>query len=424
MENKWEDAEVEINYLKNNNNNPALSNIYNFYLTLFKYQKNEIKTALKDNRVLKEVYESPKTEKYILNVVVWGESYLENFLNYFLPSFFAEGNADELLKNTESIFVIHTTSSTRNFLKKSKKFKAFSKKFNFEFFVFPDALTLGEGYCRSPFFTTLNLFTIHLAQQRNAGVVFLAADIILSTQYFRLLAQIRNNDKHAIFCVHPRLDSAKLQATLHSPSHRINDTLAITSIELGHLAKKTTNPVLNNNFVTNETVGTTWPYQLYWDKGVDGFVIHGFHHHPLLFSPSLLKKYNGNFFFSNDSNFLSFIEDIDPTFSNCYVIPDDSIGLSVELTEEGEAAIPVDILTTREIAIWGETQLELHRWLFEQRVTLGHKKTASENSLFEDEDNFVKEVVSEMKNIRKQHGRRPYIAGVAPDMSDLYPQDF
>ena len=101
------------------------------------------KTYVRSNKKREE--QNPEKLRILFSLVVWGDSYIENFLDLCLPSMLAEGNFSNLSNNRISKFEVRTTPEDKNRLLQNRTFQYLQQIITVEF-VDLDPSISGDKY--------------------------------------------------------------------------------------------------------------------------------------------------------------------------------------------------------------------------------------------------------------------------------------
>ena len=222
-------------------------------------------------------------------VPVWGESYVQTFLDYCLPAQLSRDNIPALGGDTANSYTIHTTRSDYERIAASPSFRALQGMLavTVEFLdsdLSPthDAASYGKYQVKSKCY----LRALERAAEHNAAVVALNADVVLANGFVRTAVDLLSNGKRVMEVPGPRGLRDPIGRTLVS-RYRAADgpSITIEPTQLSALWVKNMHPQLKMHFVEGPEGAPFHPSHLYWTVGNEGVVIRGFHLYPIVIYP-------------------------------------------------------------------------------------------------------------------------------------------
>ena len=81
------------------------------------------------------------TKKIILSTTIWGTEYINNFLNYTLPSLISKGNILDKFEGFQLSFFISTRRKNLSLFNKNKNIKKITKHLNLKYILIDDFLS-------------------------------------------------------------------------------------------------------------------------------------------------------------------------------------------------------------------------------------------------------------------------------------------
>jgi hypothetical protein len=145
---------------------------------------------LKDDAVRRaHVHLDPDRPAYVISSVVWGPSYIDNYLNYMVRSLLAPGNLPGL-RDYEIYFSIVTTPEGRDRIRQHRAYGDMCAYGQVHFFLFPEELTEvgnptapGDAYYQ--LYGVMDHVSIAFAKALGAGIFLLPVDCIVATGSLR-----------------------------------------------------------------------------------------------------------------------------------------------------------------------------------------------------------------------------------------------
>jgi SAM-dependent methyltransferase len=359
---------------------------------------------------------APERRRFILALPVWGPRYIKDLLTVAIPSLLGAGNVSDFVSEIDLEVVFYIDRDSQETLETSPVLAALRACATCSIVLLPDflfdpryAFIWGQKNSVLAYAHRLALLT---AKQKNAGIIFWAPDVLCSENYLRAVKMPILDNKEVIFCFHPILDREQILRRLR-PEHRsAYGTLSVSPDELKALLRPELMPLLRV-IMFNGGVHTSWPWMIMRAASNGGFELRAFYHHPLVLSAAIVERYQGQVFFSNDSDLLPLLAGNAPDFSNWHLMAGHEPAAVCQLTTAAEvswAAIGdrrADLLSDREISHWGYRQSAIARWLFAQPVVAGPANGNAGEIAWSDAERIV-DRMNEMENTLGPHA---YIAG-------------
>jgi len=222
-------------------------------------------------------------------VPVWGEDYVQTFLDYCLPAQLSLGNIPALGGASGNSYTIHTTRSDHERMAESPSFRALQQmiEVTVEFLEVeqPPAHDTPAG---DKYRVKSDCYRIALrrAAARGAAVFALNADILLANGFVRTAADLLSRGKLVIEVPGPRGLRDPIGQTLVSRYRGVDDvSITIEPTELAALWLKNMHPQLEMHQVEGPEGAPFHPSHLYWTVGNEGVIIRGFHLYPIVIVP-------------------------------------------------------------------------------------------------------------------------------------------
>lgn len=286
---------------------------------------------------------------HIINVV-WGEEYVETFLEKSLPFQFSPGN----LENFDGIYILYTTVEDEKVIREHPHFKTLESFLTVEFRTIT---------CEGNAYTLMTACHCDAIKQGNAkGVplIFLSPDSILSRGLFSYLQENIDQGKRLVAICSMRTSMEKMESQL-APFNYSSQALAKIAIQNRH-------PYSEKCFI-NEGKTLERPSQIYFSLDETNVLVRAFHLHPLLLWP-------------RDQTILPlvttdgphFLERAVPNFKEWKVITDCTRVSLFELSKES---------FLQEARVKPLTPFSFYRWA-DVHVTAGHRFFAKHSIILGD----------------------------------------
>jgi len=237
-----------------------------------------------DNRPSKRIPKNLAELKVVYSVVVWGDSYVDNFLSISLPSLLAHGNLTNLPNNHHCLFLIHTRPADVVVFERSPQFQALKNMMPVKFMeVNLDASIYPDKY------SILNAAQSQ-AIQRSRGfdaVIFAYADFVWGEGAIRNgLTRLAEGNDAVVMPVPPLVFEDFFDLLERNSEQYFNfdagfAQLNISSRKLVELGKKIMHPMMRDNIIGLDR-NTVNPAYVLWAGPHDDLLIRCFHIHPLV----------------------------------------------------------------------------------------------------------------------------------------------
>jgi len=223
-------------------------------------------------------------------VPVWGEGYVQTYLDYCLPAQLSPGNIPALGIGRGHRYTIYTTRSDYERMAGAQSYRALQQMIavTVEFLdatlsVKPDAQAVDKYRVKSECYR----HSLKRASEDGEAVFALNADIVLANGFVRTAVDLLANGKRVIEVPGPRGLRDPIARTLIS-HHRASDgaSISIEPTELSALWMRNMHPQLKMHFVEGPKGAPFHPSHLYWAVGEEGVIIRGFHLYPILINPT------------------------------------------------------------------------------------------------------------------------------------------
>lgn len=251
-------------------------------------------------------------------VPVWGESYVQTFLDYCLPAQLSPDNIPALGGCSGNSYTIYTTRSDYERIAAAHAYRALQRVIavTVEFLdseLSPAHYAPTDGKYRVK--SECYRHALQRAAERRVAIVALNADILLANGFVRTTVDLLARGKRVIEVPGPRGLRDPIGRTLIS-RYRGGDgtSINIEPTELSALWMKNMHPQLKMHCVEGPEGAPFHPSHLYWSVGEEGVIIRGFHLYPIVidargsavgFSTTIDDDLVGNLGLSQDEVFLA-----------------------------------------------------------------------------------------------------------------------
>lgn len=226
--------------------------------------------------------EQSKKEKFHLILAVWGETYINLFLNVSLPSLMAEGNLPVLYSDEKQDFYIYTRSED---IKQFEEHIAFAKVKDFFTIVYVNIdIEFPAGHSWSVM-TSCHNHAVRQAFQKRSTMILLIPDHIYADGSFRTLLRLYREGYHAVLVLQLAVKRDVFLEECLKLYNRETHTLAIDARRLLALWQKYRHP--NSDFYSCDLTHfpNYSPCLLRWQIDNNTFVVRSTQFTPFLIHP-------------------------------------------------------------------------------------------------------------------------------------------
>ena len=274
-----------------------------------------------------------------ISTIVWGASYVRNFLEYSLPTMLSDGNLPALPDLDQVKYMIGTTPNDEVQMRASEVFRKLESIIDVEVFH------IDHHFSRNKYQTVSRCQSECINRSRDADVIFFAyPDFVWGDGSLRNAATTMAQGHDGFFCQVPMLreeniDNVYAEIEAHQADGvddplRQRTKLTVSCRELVRRVIEDPNPLMTAYRVDGGYF-TSWPVCIYWTVPEQGWLMRGFHIHPVALR---VQHENPYFFFPFDISLdEEFAASILPTGARVYV-PTDSDEFAVcSLREDSDS---------------------------------------------------------------------------------------
>ena len=272
--------------------------------------------------ILKSSVTSEVPSAFHLVALVWGNEYIDPFLEFSLPSLLAPGNIPSLAAVAPVVFKFFTQATDVSRLTADPTVEALRKVAEVRFETVDDQIK-SDKYA---VMVTCHKEALQDAHLVSAAVVFVVPDAVQSDGSFATVATVVQAGKRVVIV--PSLRVVKESVTLQLRRQYMptpGKPLAASARELVRLGISHMHPDCRTRFWDSKDF-TPNPVTVQWRVDDDGFILRGFHLHPLLIFPT---HSSGNALSTLDDDLLLLAC---PDYDLFHVVEDSDDGFFVDLS--------------------------------------------------------------------------------------------
>ncbi len=228
--------------------------------------------------------------RYDIFVTLWGKKFVEKYLTYSLASQLAPGNLPALAGKSDIHYHIYTDRESEAHFYPAIAPLQELVDVHFQFYEdidYRDGKKLSDVMVDSDPGTikhnvqgiTARHMLSRMAQVSDAAAILLDSDFIISDGAFARLHDWRLQGKRAVSTLLLRLTDEGAGSSLASDLSAYLEPRRLVSLVMEHM-----HPAARSFFVDADKF-TTYPHQLFWPVGDQGFVAHCLFPHPLMVIP-------------------------------------------------------------------------------------------------------------------------------------------
>ena len=292
--------------------------------------------------------------KLSICVVVWGEEFVETFLNYSLLSILSEDNLPDLAKKVKISVNIYTNKKGFQTIKKSEPFKILSEFASISFFLVKGTKILG------PYRSMNDCHRHFISKNKKNSLMIICPDTIFSNSALGYLYDIHSAENKSICIFTPRTAKQEL-LQIYEEKLKKDDKFALNNSDLLNLALEnlhieTKSMILNSKL--EKSVGSGGFYL----ENLDGLIGSQFHYYPILFKLTESGKLPN---ISIDSDFL---DKLTTDYNNLIVINDAKECCIIDITDRNRVShLSNESRSVFQIVQWANGNTgEINRKLFDE----------------------------------------------------------
>jgi hypothetical protein len=229
----------------------------------------------------------------VIGSVVWGQRFVDKFMDYCLPSLLAPGNIPSLARKRKVVHSIVTTEADRDRIVAHPAFARLRELAEVVFTCFPqEFLERREqsGYNFYHFYGLLDHQSVFMASALQADLYLLPIDCVYSRDCLRNFSSYLERDADCCSVGSIEAIESELRAWLDVDTRRRANVLDLPSRELVQAASEHPDRYFRSlTMRPDNTEFCAHPRELVWPLA-DGLAIHSIFMHPLAVSARLLSR--------------------------------------------------------------------------------------------------------------------------------------
>ncbi|MDB5799582.1 MAG: hypothetical protein JWL63_521 [Rhodocyclales bacterium] len=220
-----------------------------------------------------------------LTVAVWGDSFIELFLDYVLPSYLSPGGIPELtLRGYSATFWLYTRTFERSRIEEHPQYKRLAGFVRTELICI-DELQDISGH-QTPYETMNACHSNFMARAATAkaAMIFYSPDAFWSAESMRYTLDQVERGKRAVLMAGVRAEKEAVLHSIRSLAPRILER-GLSSRELVDLLVQFPHKITRTLCWNAEQMDIGWASHLYWPLGSAGYLGRCFHLHTFFVHP-------------------------------------------------------------------------------------------------------------------------------------------
>jgi len=252
--------------------------------------------------------------KFYIAIPVWGESYVDVFLNTSLPSLMAAGNLPYLCQQAQVVFTVYTTLEFLPMFQHSNLIKTLQQKAE----VCLEAICIpckehysaeSSGYNVAMYEAKTNVYKDNICKAQlnndeNNVIISLNADMVFSNNFLQKCHEVLLQGKKVVEVVGPRGMASEISEALHKQYRNIDNVISISSRNLLKLWINYIHPMLDIHLWEGDSKYFNCSH-LMWPIGDgpgNGWAAHCFFLYPIVL---VLPKHQVDFSSTIDANLVT-----------------------------------------------------------------------------------------------------------------------
>ena len=229
----------------------------------------------------------------VIGSVVWGQRFVDKFMDYCLPSLLAPGNIPALARKRKVVHSIVTTEADRDRIVAHPAFARLRELAEVIFTCFPQEFLERREQCGYNFYHFYGLLdhqSVFMASALNADLYLLPIDCVYSRDCLRNFSSYLEGDADCCSVGSIEAIEPELRAWLDGENRRRADVLDLPSRDLLQAASEHPDRYFRSlTMRPDNTEFCAHPRELVWPFA-DGLAIHSIFMHPLAVSARLLSR--------------------------------------------------------------------------------------------------------------------------------------
>jgi hypothetical protein len=213
---------------------------------------------------------------------VWGDKYIETFINYIVPTHLDSSNIPHLSQTHKVKYTIYTTKKDMTRLLKEESLIILQKYASLEIKLLSPR-RIKDVYGTYSFVHNNEL---KISAKNDEAVYLLNADILLSNNFFTTTLSIIKKGYKSVNIIIPRTDIEIFE------KYRSLNQFETKKFKADYLIKlwlRNPHKLMRYHFMNDKSNTKILPASLYWMNSKQGAYIRSFHLHPVVILPKKLK---------------------------------------------------------------------------------------------------------------------------------------
>ncbi len=311
-------------------------------------------------------------KKLIVSVLLWGESYTNIFVKYFIPSLLSPNNLPAVARKREIILDLFIASADWQLVKNSPSFRELEKILTVNMIEVPEDLTKNELHPHPGFryeiYGNVHQVSMRRAKKLNADIICLAPDGVHADGSYANMVKFIDEGYEAVAFTTVRGQAETIFPSLDQLRDDATNVLTILPQELMRIAANNIHHTFNA-FIpleTNEHFETS-SVVLYPDP--QGMILRVFHIHPIIMSSDCVQKecpIDGQ---TVDAGFMSQMFSEPESWENIKIVTDSDEIAILDLTHiiSGYVHTPGKFSKEKTAARAGDFD-PIHHWVFSHPI--------------------------------------------------------
>lgn len=221
--------------------------------------------------------------------IIWGPQYIQNYLNYTLPSELAEDNLP-YFANKNATYLILTRDEDAVSIKKHPLYKKLCEIIKVDFFLIDTILSQMSNPSISKYsiFSAFHQIAILLLINSKSSAVFIPADGIWGRGSLKRISEIHESGYLSIFLLGSRVTRDSFCQSIER-FRAADGILTLSNRTLADITIKNLHPQMNS-FFWNASAPSLYPSTFIWQMSDNTLLLRCFHLHPILVDNELLIK--------------------------------------------------------------------------------------------------------------------------------------
>ncbi len=292
--------------------------------------------------MITEANQSPaahaKEEKdVIIAITLWGDTYCDLFLKYFIPTMLAPGNIPNLAKTREVILDLYINDSLHQKLVSADPFLALKAACSVNLRTFPDTIVHNNEMQRDPnlryyVYGGFHHVSLYRARAMDAYVICIAPDGIHSDGSFSSYINFLDLGHKVVLFTSTRGQAETLIPILDEIRDKSGGVIALLPEKIVDLSTRHIHQEFLQYMMTTENHNFPDVFSRWFWLTKHGFVSRNFHLHPIAISPDTLKGDINFCFLTVDDTLVERILPHSDQWDDIKIIQDSNDGVMLDLT--------------------------------------------------------------------------------------------